>query len=206
MVCSMTKANDVCSLMPKVIRTADLLLRPIQSNDLDAYFALYSDPDVMRGWGTHPHKDREETRALIEYLQDQGQKGDMVRWAITDKNDPSLLLGDVGFWRFVKVRHRGEVGAKLAKSCWKKGWMTQALSAVIEYGFAELGLHSVEGNVDPNNSKSQGLVDKIGFTKVGLVPEHSFDPFENKFQDSLLYSITKTGWKGYPCEILPHLP
>ncbi len=202
----MTKANEPDSLQPKTIHTADLLLRPLQPADLEAYFALYSDPEVMRGWGTYPHKNRGETQAVMDLLARQTKNGEIVRWAITERHNPSFLLGDVGYWRFVKVRRRGEVGAKLAKSCWKKGWMTQALSAVIEYGFAELGLHSVEGNVDPKNSKSQGLVEKIGFKKVGLVPEHSFDPFENRFQDTFLYSLTKTDWRGFSCEILPRLP
>lgn len=197
----MTKINEVRAFDPKVIRTAALILRPIELTDLDAYFDLYSDADVMRGWGTHPHTSKEETQKLIQGLRDQMAAGDLIRWAIAEKQDPSRLLGDVGYWRFVKVRHRGELGAKLSKACWKKGWMTQALSAVIHYGFTEMGLHSVEGNIDPKNIGSIRLVEKIGFERIGVVKEHSYDPFENRYLDTVLFSLTKPDWKGFECTI-----
>jgi len=197
----MTKINESCAFAPKAIETADLLLRPIELADLDAYFALYSDADVMRGWGTHPHTSKDETKKLIEGLQAQMASGELIRWAIAEKQDPTRLLGDVGYWRFVKVRHRGELGAKLSKACWQKGWMTQALSAVIHYGFNEMGLHSVEGNIDPKNIGSIKLVEKIGFERIGVIREHSYDPFENRYLDTILFSLTKSDWKGYPCEI-----
>ncbi len=202
----MTNANVPSSFSPQPIATADLLLRPIVASDLEALFALYSDPEVMRGWGTPAHQSRGDTQKLIDLVADQMQKGELIRWAITEKHDPSVLCGDVGFWRFVRVRRRGELGAKLARRFWQKGWMTQALSAVIHYGFAELGLHSVEGNIDPKNLGSLRLVEKIGFLKVGLIPELSFDPFESRYLDMFLYSLAKTNWKGFECEVLPPRP
>ena len=202
----MTNDNVPNSFAPLPIATADLLLRPLAFSDLDALFELYSDPDVMRGWGTVAHQTRKETEGLIELVEAQMKKGELIRWAIAEKEDPGTLCGDVGFWRFVRVRRRGELGAKLAKRYWQKGWMTQALSSVIHYGFEELNLHSVEGNIDPKNVGSRKLVEKIGFTKIGLVPEHSYDPFENRYLDMYLYSLTKTQWKGFDCQFLKNHP
>lgn len=198
----MTNANVPQMLHQKSILTRDLLLRPLNPDDAQSYFALCSDKDVMRGWGTKPHTNIGETKALLESITAQTKTGDLIRWGITAAKAPETILGDVGFWRFVKVRQRGELGAKLSKGFWNNGWMTQALSAVIEYGFQELGLNSVEGNIAPDNFGSLRLVEKIGFQKVGVIPQHSYDPLTQQYTDTVLYTLSKAQWRGFSCEII----
>jgi [ribosomal protein S5]-alanine N-acetyltransferase len=176
------------------LETRDLVLRQITASDTAAYFALYSDLEVMRTFGIRPHPTIVHTRQLIQYLEDSFINRTRVTWGIATKNE-DLLIGDVGFWRFVKERFRAEVGAKLARKYWKGGYMTQALAAVVEYGFEKMGLHTIEANIDPNNTAGIRLVEKVGFLREGLIKEHSFCPFTEKFMDTALYSVVHGHWQ-----------
>lgn len=180
--------------VPPTLFTEDLVLRPIAPSDALAYFRLCSDTDVMNGWGTAAHTEINETRALISFLSDQLAKGSMLRWGIALKKAPEELIGDVGYWRFVPVRYRGELGAKLSKCHWQKSYMTQALGCAIEAGFEHLGLNSVEGNIEVDNTASIRLVEKLGFVKEGLVRQHTYSSIKERFMDTYLYSIVKDQW------------
>jgi len=179
------------------LETADLTLREITLADTDAYFALCSDATVMKTFGLPAHTDRGQTEKLIAYLQQAWKEEKMIRWGISLKGK-GTLIGDIGYWRFVKERSRGEVGAKLAKEYWSGGLMTQALSAVVEYGLTAMDLNTVESNVDPENLGAVRLVEKVGFVKEGTLREHSWDIVKNKFTDTFLYTAHRSRWKR-PC-------
>ena len=173
------------------IAISNLILRPITLKDLPDYYELCSDEEVMRTWGTPHHRSLDDTRRLIFFLQESYRAEQMVRWAITEKGSDEMV-GDVGFWRFVKERCRAEIGAKLKPKYWNRGFMSDGLSAVIQFGFEKMGLHTVEANVDPLNRAALRLVEKVGFVREGVVREHSYNIFENKFKDTALFSVVKT--------------
>lgn len=176
------------------LETRDLVLREIVDSDAEAYFRLCSDPEVMRTWGTSVHRTIEDTRGLIAFLRTAYASQTMIRWAIT-LGVTGELIGDVGFWRFVKERYRAEIGAKIARAYWSKGLVSQALTAVIRFGFEEMGLHSVEANVDPTNTGAIRLVEKTGFVQEGLVREHSYLPDTGTFVDTGLFSAVRGRWQ-----------
>ena len=176
------------------IETPRLLLRPLREADLEAYFAICSDPEVMRTWGTKPHASLEDTRQLLAFLDESYRLGLSARWGVEEKAT-GRLVGDVGFWRFVKERFRAEVGAKLARDCWSRGYMTEALVAVVGFGLEAMGLHSVEANVDPGNPGAIRLVEKAGFEREGLLREHSYDWETGRFVDTALFSAVRTRWR-----------
>lgn len=177
------------------IATPRLVLREITEADLDSYNALCSDPEVMKTWGTPPHLTKNETLSLIRYLKKAHEERMMFRWGIALKGKEETLVGDVGFWRFVKERYRAEAGAKLAKPLWSGGYMTEALAACVEFGFLGMGLHSVEANVDPSNTGAIRLVQKVGFVQEGMLREHSYDCFTDSFIDTALFSVTAGRWR-----------
>jgi ribosomal-protein-alanine N-acetyltransferase len=165
----------------------EFYLREIHLEDLSAYFELCSDREVMHAYGLEAHRDREETRRLITFLKRAFESGQMIRWGIFTWDH--CLVGDVGFWRFVPSRLRAEVGAKLVKSQWRKGLTSGALYLVIKYGLEQMGLHSIEGNADPDNTPSRKMIEKLGFLPEGRLKEHSFNPVTGMFSDTILYSL-----------------
>ncbi|MGE0526338.1 MAG: GNAT family N-acetyltransferase, partial [Bdellovibrionales bacterium] len=138
---------------PQVIPTLNserLVLKPITDADADAYFSICSNPVVMRPWGTKCHESMDETRDLIQYLEQEFKHHRMIRWGVFEGGG-STLIGDVGFWRFVFPRARAEIGAKLDPHVWNRGYMTEAMITVLDFGFRGMNLNSIEGNVDPEN-------------------------------------------------------
>ena len=180
--------------------TERLTLRAMGIKDAKEYFELYSDEKVMRGYGIVPHKTLSETQNLIQYLHGSFLKKEQIRWGIWTIKD-SAFLGDVGFWRFVPFRFRAEAGAKLFPQHWKRGYMSEALGTIIQYGFDQMGLNSIEGNISPENIASLKLVEKLGFKKEGHLKEHSFNAFSQSFEDTYLMTALKNNWEVRSYEI-----
>ena len=162
------------------------------ASDAAAYFRICADPLVMKTYGVSPHRNTDETRRLIRQLAQGFRNLECLRWGI---EDAGVLIGDIGFWRFVHVRARGELGGKILPAYWNTGVMTEAMAGVIDYSFSKLGLHSVEGNIEPANRGSHRLVEKLGFRKIGLIPGHSYSVTAKKYTDTVLYSLVASEWK-----------
>ena len=84
---------------------------------------------------------------------------------------------------------RGEIGYALKPEYWGKGFMTEALKTIIDFGFHKMNLHSIEANVNPKNQKSKKLLKRLGFRKEAYFRENYL--FEGKFLDSEIYSLLK---------------
>ena len=92
----------------------------------------------------------------------------------------------MGYYRLKKADYRGEIGYMLAYDHWGKGLMSEAVKKAIDFGFDEMGFHSIEAVTDPDNKRSWGLLERCGFEREGLFKEDTY--FEGKFYDSVIYS------------------
>ena len=170
-----------------VLQTNRLILREITLEDAPAVFAMRSDPEVMRYIGKLPQQELREAEAMIqEYLQAYANN-EAINWAICYAESPELLIGTIGFWRFDKVNHRAEIGYTLSAAHWRKGIMSEAMQATLEYCFKYLNFHSIEANTDPENDASGLILEKHGFVQEAYFRENFY--FEGKFLDSRIYSL-----------------
>ncbi len=172
-----------------IIKLDGFFLAAITSSHLQDYFNICSSTKVMHAYGLQEHKSLSETEFLIKFLDQEFQNKRMIRWGVFLDSDPVKLIGDVGFWRFVDVRRRAEIGAKLDSAYWRNGYISAAISAIARYGFKHMNIHSIEGNVDPNNFGSHKMVEKLGFEREGYLKEHSFNPISAKFHDTILFTL-----------------
>ena len=140
-----------------VIRTARLLLRRPQADDLDAFHAIMSDPAAMRFWSTLPHADREVTRAWLERKLVRNAAGG-EDFAITRDG---RLIGEVGAGRLP------DFGFMLHPDCWGEGLATEASRGFIDYIFAKPEVAELTADVDPRNVASLGVLGKLGFVVTG---------------------------------------
>lgn len=178
-----------------ILETKRLTLRALSMKDAEAYFHLNSNQKVMEMYGVHRHKTLNETKKLLTWLQLQFKKKTFLRWGIIQKHD-GKLIGDIGFWRFVEIRARAEIGAKLLPDFWGEGYVTEAMIAVLDHAFAELNLQSVEGNVEKTNLGSLGLMKKLGFARIGNIPRHTYSDVSNDYIDTILFNCHSEQWKG----------
>lgn len=169
-----------------VISTERLTLRQLESGDASEMFAIRSDERVMRFLDRPRAEKLEDAAKLVEAMIDLQAKNEGVTWAIMIRGELKMI-GTIGFWRMQKEHFRAEIGYQLHPDYQGRGIMQEALSAVLEYGFGELNLHSVEANVNPENATSIKLLERNGFVKEAHFKENYY--YNGKFLDSVIYSL-----------------
>ncbi len=169
------------------IKTQRLLLRKMTNGDAPALLFLRSDDRVMQYIGREKTKTVEEAEAFIEKINASVDADESIMWAIALQSDPGTLVGTICYWNILKDHYRAEVGYVLHPDHWNKGLMKEALQSVIDYGFTEMKLHSIEGHINPENIVSGILLEKCGFTREAYFKENFY--FRERFYDSAVYSL-----------------
>lgn len=152
-----------------VLETERLLLRPVTDGDVDAYHAIFKDPEVMQFMETPPHADVATTRAGIKRAAAAAESGEIVQWAIERRED-GAVIGRIVLM-LAAPQPRAEIGYFLAREAWGKGYAAEAQQRVIDYGFGELELHRLEADVHPENAASLRSLERLGFRREGLLRE-----------------------------------
>lgn len=107
-------------------------------------------------------------------------------WGITLK-DGGQMIGTACIWNINKQDERAEIGYDLLPEYRSKGFMTEAITEVIKYGFEEMKLHSLEANINPANNDSIKLAERVGFVKEAHYKEHVL--FDGAWRDTCIYSL-----------------
>jgi RimJ/RimL family protein N-acetyltransferase len=170
-----------------------LYLRQVVTADAEALFAIKSDAEVTRHYGQEPHQSLEDTLGWIHRLQADYQQRQALFWCLTLKGEEKMI-GECVFWNFDRGFHCAEIGYELHPAYWQQGIMAEALSAVLTYGFNELGLHRIEANPLAENEHSRNLLLKLGFKYEGNLRQRHF--FHAHFEDQLYYGLLKEEWLG----------
>lgn len=168
------------------IETDRLLLRQFTLADAPALQKLRSIEEVMQYINRPLTLTIQEAEQWIQVVIDALVKNDGITWCICLKNDPAKHVGSIGFWRIEKDNYRAELGYMLEPSLHGKGIMYEALQKVVEYGFKEMQLHSMEGQLDPRNAASAALLRKAGFVQEANFKENYF--LRGQFADTAVYS------------------
>ena len=153
-----------------VLTTDRLLLRALRTSDAPQVFALRSDRRVMEHVSRPLAVSVADATALIELITTTVAANDAVQWAITPK-EGDHLIGIIGFWRMEKEHHKAELGYMLLPDHWNQGYITEAIAAVVDFGFRTLGFHRVEAITRPENSGSIRALEKNGFVREGHFKE-----------------------------------
>jgi [ribosomal protein S5]-alanine N-acetyltransferase len=104
------------------------------------------------------------------------------------------LIGKCGYNEWRKSHRRGDISYIIERRQWGKGLVSEALRAVLAYGFNQMDLHSVEAGVTPGNDASTRMLQKLGFHLEGHLKESFL--VEDVFVDSLIYSLLRKEWES----------
>ncbi|MFD1357073.1 GNAT family N-acetyltransferase [Fictibacillus halophilus] len=171
-----------------VIETERLKLRPVLQSDIVEIFSTFSDAGAMQFYGMEPLKSEEEAFSLIEAFEEGFKSGSAIRWGIVLQGEDKLI-GTCGFHNWSKSDQRTEVGYELNREYWHKGFMNEALRAIIHYGFNGMEFNRIAATIRPENSSSRALVEKLGFNQEALLKE--YQKAEGEFYDMYVYSLLK---------------
>src|SRR6185436_12137964 len=133
------------------IDTNRLSLRWITAGDVDDFYAVYSNPEVMRYWSTPPLPNKEAAGKLIEEIHDGFSRQQLLKWGIALRSD-NTLIGSVTLFHPDFTHRRAEIGYALGRPYWGQGYMQETLTAVVNYAFTVLDFHRIEADVDPRNT------------------------------------------------------
>ena len=160
------KIYRVFSHIPE-LTTERLTLRRMMVVDTADMYEYASRQEVTRYLTWQPHPDRDYTRQYLEYLGNRYSAGMFYDWAIVYEPD-CKMIGTCGFTSFNCTNDSAEVGYVLNPAYWGKGIAPEALARVLEFGFADLGLHRIEARFIEENDRSRRVMEKVGMTFEGV--------------------------------------
>lgn len=144
------------------IRTERLLLRPIARVDLDAFAAMFADPEVVRfiGDGTVATRDEAEEWVEASIARNESEGWDMRAVLLAEGG---AAIGRCGIAvRGIEGRTEREVAYLLGRAYWGMGFATEAASAMRDRALGELGLSRLIALIDHENEASKGVARKLG--------------------------------------------
>lgn len=168
------------------LTTDRLILRKITLEDAPELFFMRTDDRVMKYIERPRPATINETIEFINKIDGLEKSNDLITWGIALKNEPKLI-GTVCYLNIKKENYRSELGYALHPDFHNKGIMNEVLTAVIDYGFKVMKLHSIEANINPANIASQKLLEKHEFVREAYFKENFF--WQGKFLDSAIYSL-----------------
>ena len=173
------------------LESENLLLRQITNDDVNEVLALRSNPETMQYIPRPLISTQEEALGHIKMIQDKIETNEGINWAITQKGNPKLL-GIIGHYRIKWEHYRSEIGYMLLPEYQGKGIITEAVQLIIDYGFNEMKMHSLEAIIAPENMGSAKVLEKNNFVKEAHFKENEF--YEGRFLDTVIYSLLKSDY------------
>jgi RimJ/RimL family protein N-acetyltransferase len=170
-----------------------ICLRWISEADTNAFYAIYSNPEVMRYWSTPPLTDREAAASLIKKIQEDWKRHIILKWGIALRRDDQLI-GSLTLFNLDFNHRRAEIGYALGREHWGHGYMNEALMTLLKYAFESLNLHRIEADVDPRNAASIRTLEKLGFQREGILRERW--QVNGEIQDAFFYGLLRHEWIG----------
>lgn len=169
----------------KTITSERLILRRLTPEDLNYIFENYPKEEIKQILGHTSEEDFIKEKNKYEKGYSTYNRS-FEFFQIIDKASMEII-GGCGFHNWYPDHRRAEIGYNLKTDQFKKqGIMSEALKAIIDYGFNTMKLHRIEALVGSENIASLKLMDKFGFSKEGLLKEHYF--IDDKFEDSIIFS------------------
>lgn len=184
--------------MPFYLVTDRLALGEFTEDDAELLFALDTDPDVMRMIGPFMPKNVDESRQKIRSWIDKYYSAGrgLGIWAAVEKSTGAFLgwfcLRPGSDWMFAHLSGWGpddlEIGYRLHKAAWGKGYATEASRAIVRKAFTELDAKRIVSSALLSNVASWRVMEKVGMKRVRQFPLPGYD------SPDVTYRLTREEW------------
>lgn len=167
------------------IRTPRLVLRELRLEDAEAANLYESDPEVVR-YASHGVRTLAESRAYIErgLADPTAEPRTVFDFAVTAGG---LYVGRAGFKVTDTESKQGMLWWVLGPAHQGRGYATEAMAAVIELAFGEVGLHRVYADIDPRNAPSLRVAERLGMRREGHLVESLW--LKGEWVDSVFFGL-----------------
>ncbi|MGU3473316.1 GNAT family N-acetyltransferase [Paenibacillus sp. D51F] len=165
-------------------------LRPVEAWDADWYYAGLYQSETRMLTGTQKHYTREQ---IADYLHGKEKDASSVLLLIALR-DTDELIGDIAIQDI--DRNNRNAGIRIAlndKSHQGKGYGSEAMRLMLDYGFGILNLHRIELNVFAFNDRAAHVYEKLGFKREGVQREALY--YDHAYHDSILMAILEDEYR-----------
>lgn len=176
------------SIPHPILSTPRLRLRQFRAEDTDAMHECFANPEAMRFWNRPVHTKRIETERTVRNLIECTPSYYRF-WALTDPAS-DRCLGMVNYHEGHIRNKRANIGYIVDPARQRQGIATEAVSAMLDFCFGELGLHRVQAFIHPDNTASRRLIEKLGFSCEGLLRDNL--RVGDVWRNDLLYALLET--------------
>lgn len=145
----------------------------------------------MRWYGVEPLTAPAQASQLAELFAGWFAAGTGFRWGLERLQD-RRLIGTCGLFRWSKSWCNCVIGYEIAQDCQGQGYMREALTTVLDFGFKEMHLHRIQAEMHRDNLASIGLATRLGFRFEGIHREQAF--WGGQFHDLNCYSLLEPDW------------
>jgi RimJ/RimL family protein N-acetyltransferase len=175
------------------IQTSRLTLRPFQRADLLSFLDYRNDPEVAR-YQSWESISEERGRLYIDEVKDAqpGVAGEWYQVAIVLR-ETGELIGDIGLGIEREDPSQGEIGFTLSREHQGKGYGAEAVGALLDFAFSELGLRRITGTCDTRNTASARLMQRVGMKYAGRTNSVYF---KGEYCDEDHYAIHRDAWEA----------
>ena len=177
---------------PVVVETERLIVRPVEEGDLQALMIVNGNDETTRFLPYASWRSLADARAWFERMSLMGARGESVQYVVTERTS-ALVIGTCLLFRYEQSSARAELGYVLGRGYWGRGFMREALVAVISCAFGPYGLRRLEAEVDPLNQASSRLLQGLGFTREGQLRKRWVD--KGVAHDTVIYGLLNDEWK-----------
>lgn len=170
------------------LETERLKLREITTEDADAIFACFSNDQVMEYYGSDAFQNIEQAKDLIELFSKNYLEKKTIRWGIELK-ESNELIGTIGYHAWAAKHRKAEIGYEIHPDYWRKGYASEAIQKVIDYGFNEMDLTRIGAIIYLENYGSYKLLEGLGFQREGILRKNMYQ--NGKPHDTYIYSLIR---------------
>jgi len=180
--------------MENIITTKRLLVTPMNENDIDFIVMLDTQYETYKyETDNAPAYDKitkncNETIQRMQLLPDNGS----IRW-IVRKDD--VMIGEIRLWCEYDKTHDWEIGYGFLKEYWGHGYASEAVRAVIQYGFEHFNINRIAAYLNAANNRSAALCERVGMVREGRLRENRM--VNGIYYDTDCFSILKREYNSF---------
>jgi RimJ/RimL family protein N-acetyltransferase len=176
------------------LSTARLVLRPFQMEDAQALMALIGVREVSDTMLVVPYPyTLQDAHYWINSRQAAYDEGVMVSFAITRRADGAFMGGTGLTFGHERAHNKGEIGYWIGVPFWGQGYTTEAVRAVLAYGFERLGLNRIYASHFDFNPASGRVMQKAGMRYEGTLRDYYRK--DERYITALMYAILRADWQ-----------
>jgi ribosomal-protein-alanine N-acetyltransferase len=191
----------VSSIAPHVleVRGPTLTLRYATEADVEALFALASDPLVTRWFSWGPYTDAAQPRAYIDGLEAKREAGDLLDFLVVHAEHGPI--GVTGLSELSARDRRATVGTWFGRDWWGSGVNAESKALIAALAFRHCGFQRLTAWANTRNGRSQTALERVGFRREGVL--RGWHVHDSGVHDVVVFRLLRDEWQRSPLRDVP---